>query len=67
MHKQADATEKELYQGRQLQLDFLWDEELKEKCAEFATENSPKTDKETEKQLIDRLREGERCNVAGWP
>jgi hypothetical protein len=61
LERQADAIERELYEGKQLQLNFQWDEELKEKCDEFAAEPAPKTDN----KLVDRLQAGERCGVAG--
>jgi len=65
LHKAADKIERELYDGKQLQLNFQWDEELKKKCDEFITEAAPEPKKETEKQLVERLQEGERFSVAG--
>lgn len=63
--KEADAIERERYTGKQLMLNFEWDQELKKKSKEFAKESAPKAKKETEQRLIVRLQKGERCNFAG--
>lgn len=65
LEKEADAIERDRYTGKQLLLNFEWDEELKAKTEEFAKEPSPKAEKETEERFIARLQKGERCNFAG--
>ncbi len=65
LDKQADAIDRERYEGKRLQLNFQRDQELKEKSDEFASEPAPETKKETEKRLVNRLQDGERCCVAG--
>ena len=63
--KEADAIERDRYTGKQLLLNFDWDQELKKKSQEFGKEPAPKAEKETEQRFIARLQKGERCNFAG--
>ncbi len=63
--KEAEAIEKERLTGKQILLNFEWDQELKKKTKEFAKEEAPKASKATEERFIVRLQKGERCHFAG--
>jgi hypothetical protein len=65
MAKVAEAIDKERFDARQLGLNFGKDPELKKKSEEFSKEPAPIAERETEKYLIERLQQGERCNLAG--
>jgi transposase len=65
MARVAEAIDEENFDARQLRLNFEKDPELKAKSEALAKEQPPKAKKETEKYLIKRLQEGERCNFSG--
>jgi len=61
----AESIDKEAHDGRQLRLNFERDPELREKSEESEKEAPPKGEKETDKRLIERLRQGERHSFCG--
>ena len=65
MSKVAEAIDEENFDARQLRLNFEKDPELKTKSEEIEKDPPPKAVKETDKYLIERLREGERYNFSG--
>jgi len=65
MAKEAEAIDEDNFDIRQLRFNFERDPVLKEKSEEFEKETSPKAETDTEKHLIKRLRQGERCNFSG--
>jgi transposase len=65
LSRMAEAIDEERFHGRQLRMNFEQDPELKRKSAECAQEPSPKAQRETERFLLDRLRQGERTSFAG--
>jgi hypothetical protein len=65
MSRMAEAIDEERFHGRQLRMNFEQDPELKRKSAECSQEPSPKAQRETERFLLDRLRQGERTSFAG--
>ena len=65
MAKVAEAIDEDNFDVRQLQFNFERDPVLKEKSEEFDKETSPKGETDTEKHLIKRLQQGERCSFSG--
>jgi transposase len=65
MAEQADAIDRQRFDTRQLQLNFTYDEDIKEKSEKTAQEPAPKPAKISEKRLLDRLVQGERFNFSG--
>ncbi len=65
MAQVADAFDRSNYDKRQLELNFNWDPEIKEKCNQAGKEAAPKVDKKSDQRLIDRLQQGERFNFCG--
>lgn len=63
--KVAEAIDQERFDARQLRLNFEKDPELKQKSEEFSQEAAPKSERETERFLIERLQQGERNVFAG--
>lgn len=65
MAQVADAIDKGNFDGRQLELNFNWDPEIKQKSEACSKEAPPKSDRKSDDLLIERLQAGERCNFAG--
>jgi hypothetical protein len=65
MAKVADAVDKRNFDERQLELNFKWDKEVKEKTEACRQEGPPKSEKKSDQRLIERLQQGERCNFSG--
>lgn len=65
MAKVAEAIDEDNFDVRQLQFNFERDPVLKEKSEELGNETSPKGETDTEKHLIKRLQQGERCSFSG--
>jgi len=65
MSRIAEAIDEERFDARQLRMNFEQDPELKRKSAEFSRDPSPKARRETERFLLERLRQGERSSFAG--
>lgn len=65
MAQVADAIDKRHFDDQQLELNFRWDPEVKQKSEACSKESPPKAERKSENQLIDRLQAGERCNFAG--
>jgi len=65
MSRMAEAIDEERFDARQLRMNFEQDPELKRKSAEFSQDPSPKGRRETERFLLERLRQGERSRFAG--
>ena len=63
--KVATAIDEERFDARQLRFCFEKDPELKQKSEEFEKEPAPRPQKATDKHLVKRLQEGERCNFCG--
>ncbi len=61
----ADAVDKRNFDNRQLELNFNWDKEIKQKSEICSEEAPPTPDGKSEQRLMDRLQAGERCNFAG--
>jgi len=61
----ADAVDKRNFDDRQLELNFNWDKEIKQKSDLCSEEAPPTPNGKSEQRLIDRLQAGERCNFAG--
>lgn len=61
----AESIDKENNDGRQLQLNFERDSELKEKGEEAEKEAAPRGERETGKRFIERLQQGERNSFCG--
>lgn len=65
MAQVADAFDRRNFDRRQLELNFNWDKEIKEKCSQAGKEAPPRVDKKSDQRLIDRLQQGERFNFCG--
>lgn len=65
MTQVADAFDRRNFDKRQLELNFNWDKEIKEKCSQSGKEAPPKVDKKSDQRLIDHLQQGERFNFCG--
>jgi len=65
MAQVADAIDKRHFDDQQLELNFRWDPEVKQKSEACSKESPPKAEKKSDNLLIDRLQGGERCNFAG--
>jgi len=64
MAQVADAIDKRNFDGRQLELNFNWDPEIKQKSEACSKEVPPKSERKSDDRLIERLHAGERCNFA---
>ncbi len=65
IEKIAETVDKQANQGDQMELNFIWDKDIKEKIEESSFEESPKSKQQSKKDLIERLQHGERSNFAG--
>ncbi len=61
----ADAVDKRNFDDGQLQLNLIWNTELKERSEECAKEPAPTSESMSEQHLIERVQKGERCNFSG--
>lgn len=65
MAQVADAFDRRNFDKKQLELNFNWDKEIKQRCSQAGKEAPPKVDKKSDQRLIDRLQQGERFNFCG--
>lgn len=65
MAKVAEAIDREDFDAQQLKLHFEQDPELKAKSREAGHEAPPKAETQSQRALIERLQEGQRCVFAG--
>ncbi len=65
MAEEADEIARCRFDRKQLQFNFMYDEDIREDIEESSQDQTPKPGKRSEKCLLDRLREGERCNFSG--
>jgi len=65
MAQLAEYIDKGHCDSLQLEFNFDKDPELKEKSEKAKQEPAPSAEKETERNLISRLQQGERCNFCG--
>lgn len=65
MAQVADSFDRSNFDKRQLELNFNWDTEIKEKCNQASKEAAPAVDKKSDQRLIERLQHGERFNFCG--
>lgn len=61
----ADKINLKRYDARQLAFNFEGDPEFKKQTEEFSKENPPKPHTDTDKEFLDRLKEGQRNVFAG--
>jgi len=61
----ADALDKRNYEKNQLELDFIWDQEIKEASEECSSEGSVEVSGHSRQSLVERLSIGEHFNFAG--
>ena len=65
MAQVADAVDRQNFDDRQMQLNFKWDKELKEKSEQCSKEPPPIAERKSDQRLIERLQDGERFNFSG--
>jgi transposase len=65
MARLADNVDKTNFDKRQLELNFEWDKEIKEKAEQCSKEEAPESAQKLDQRLIDRLQQGERFNFCG--
>jgi len=61
----VDAFDKRNFDRRQLELNFIWDAEIKQECEQAAKESPPEADRKSDQRLVKRLQQGERFNFSG--
>lgn len=65
MAQVADAVDKRNFDERQMELNFNWDKEVKEKSEACLKEAPPKSERKSDQCLMERLQQGGRCNFSG--
>jgi len=61
----VDALDKRNFEKTQLELDLIWDQEIKEATERCSAEDPVETKSHSQKSLVDRLSCGEHFNFAG--
>ena len=61
----ADTVDRQNFDDRQMEFNFCWDKEIKEKTEECSKDAPPESDKASEQRLIRRLEKGGRFNFCG--
>lgn len=65
MARQADEIDRCQFDRKQMQFNFMHDEDIRKKDKTSSQEPLPKPAKRSERKFIDRLKNGERCNFSG--
>jgi transposase/predicted transcriptional regulator with HTH domain len=61
----ADKIDRKKFDDRQLEFNFTWDKEIKEKSEECSKDEPPKSGKQSDERFIQRMQQGQRFNFCG--